>query len=474
MKLTLSLSIVLTGLTLTAGAVSITGDTWTVHFNLPDQDTSIGTSGDPEEWVIREALLKLINALQNGHKAALAVYSFSGDTIVAGAAGPIINAINSALDRGASVSFAVDPYVSTTTVYGGTNSLATLAARPVNPLILVKDDSTDSAVMHHKLGLFDYGGGNRQVFIASWNFTGGASSLQWNIALVASNAALYSIYTNEMAELLAGRFHDHAAKSHAHDGMIFRLDPDDAESWVRFAPYPESYGGNNAERDITNAIAQAQEQIVFALNKLTRATICSQLIAAANRGVLVHGVMPGSDTNPGGDSYSIYTNLLYSPLYTTTNRVHMLTAYAKADYTAVDSGETDLVHTKYMIIDPFAENPMLIHGSANWTATALVYTNGNDENVNFIRNAKVARAFYAHFKRVTGAFMNEDDFWCEISSPQSVELWTTDTNRFVLQSANSPVSGWSNWTTNDGGRIGGQAFPSSPGTTNRVFRARRL
>ncbi|HNR94433.1 MAG TPA: phospholipase D-like domain-containing protein [Kiritimatiellia bacterium] len=452
----------------TAAADSISGGAWTVIFNLPDQTYS--TTSDPEEWAIRDALLDRINALQNGHQAALATYTFSAGTT----AGLILNAISAALARGASVSFVTDPYVDTAALFDGTNSLAILAARPVNPLVLVQDDSSDYPVMHHKLGLFDYGGTNRQVFAASWNFTTAAGSAQWNIALLAQNPLLYSIYTNEMRELLAGRFHDHSTKSHAHDGMTFRLDPGDEESWVRFAPYPESYGGNNAARDITNAIAQAQEQIVFTLNKLTLSSIAQQLIAAADRGVRIHGVMPRSDTDPGEDSRSIYTNLLYAPNYATTNRVHMLTAYSKEDYSALDSGESDLIHSKYMVIDPFGENPMLIHGSANWTATALVYTNGNDENVMFIRNAKAARAFYAHFKRVTGAFMNEGDFWCEISSPQSVEFWTTDTNRFVLETAASPSLPWASWKTNDGGRIGMQLFTNSPPDGVKIFRARRL
>lgn len=460
---------ILLGLPAAASADSFTGGAWTVYFNLPDQNYSSTT--DPVEWAIRDALLDRIDALQNSHKAALATYTFSAGTT----AGLILNAISAALARGAAVSFVTDPGVDTSYLYDGTNSLSILAARPVNPLVLVQDDSVDYPVMHHKLGLFDYGGSNRQVFAASWNFTTAASSVQWNIALLARNSALYSIYTNEMRELLAGRFHDHVTKSHAHDGMTFRLDPGDAESWVRFGPYPESYGGNNAARDITNAIAQAQDQIVFTLNKFTLDSIARQLMAAADRGVRIHGVMPKSDTATTNDaSHSIYTNLLHAPNYATTSRVHMLTAYAKADYSAVDTGHVDLIHAKYMVIDPFGENPMLIHGSANWTATALVYTNGNDENVMFIRNAKAARAFYSHFKRVTGAFRDQPDFWCELSSPREVQLWTTDTNRFALETTVSPSLPWSSWKTNEGGRIGGQVFTNSLPDGVKMFRAKRL
>jgi hypothetical protein len=71
-------------------------------------------------------------------------------------------------------------------------------------------------------------------------FTGGASSSQWNLALELRHPALFAAYTNEMREMLEGRFHDHPEKSHAHDGTSFTLPGSWRAGWARFGPYSTS------------------------------------------------------------------------------------------------------------------------------------------------------------------------------------------------------------------------------------------
>ncbi|MBC8206632.1 MAG: lamin tail domain-containing protein [Kiritimatiellales bacterium] len=366
----------------------LTSTPWNVFYNLPYQSNS--GSDYPGQFVIRDVLTDRIDALQNGDSAILSTFTFSAEY----GAGTIMNAMSDALDRGALISFVADGDISLGTVYGGTNSLLDLSTRTVNPLMLSVDGST-SGIMHDKLGLFDYGGSNQWVFIASWNFTLAASADQWNIALEARSPSLYSIYISEAAELLAGRFHDDPAKSHAHDGSTFSLDGSWGTNFVRFAPYPDDTpGGNNAETDIINLIDQAQSNIVFALNKFNRPLIRDALISAANRGADIKGVMPRSDTDPGGVSDDVYNAL--------TNYVEFLPAYAEADYSVLDGGESDLIHAKYMVIDPQSTNAVVIHGSANWTAEALVNDNDNDENTVILRHNGIAEAFYDHFQRITG------------------------------------------------------------------------
>lgn len=458
-----------------ARAVTVREDGWAVHYNFPDQDTFAASSGNPNEWAIRDALLARINALTNGQEGFLSTYTFSGDSTCCGAAGPILTAVNGALNRGATMHMVIDNSVSKSTTYGS-YSLNDLTNRVVNPLDL-EEESDPGGIMHHKLGLFDYGPSNRWVFVASWNFTGGASSLQWNIGLEVRDNAMYAAYKAEFAEFLAGRFHDNPAKSHAHDRSTYSIPGAWGTNVVRFGPYPTSAtGGNNALTDVTNAIRQAKHEIVFALNKLTRTTIRDQLIAAANRGVAVYGSMPRSDTDPGGDSDAIYSALTNSANYTTTNVVHMLRAFAMADWSALDAGESELIHAKYMVIDPFGANPLLIHGSANWTASALSFTNTNDENINFIRHRDIARIFYADFKRITGAFQQRNDFWWDISGTSTAivtRLWATDTNSVVGQTATNLSGPWAAQWTNATGVVGYTTRTNLPGAPPTFFRALR-
>ncbi len=55
--------------------------------------------------------------------------------------------------------------------------------------------------------------------------------------------------------------------------------------------------------------------------------------------------------------------------------------------------------------------PVLIHGSANFSFSALQSENSNDENILFLRHRELARVLYGHFKRATGLWQRRDDFW---------------------------------------------------------------
>lgn len=457
-------------LALRANAASVTGADWRVHFNGPDQ---VASTVGPDEYVIRDALAARLDALQSGQRGWLATYTCSGSNLVTGGAGSIVKAMEDALNRGAILSFVADKGVDLNARLGGSNTLAGLAGRPVNPLQLVQDDSA-SGIMHDKLGLFDYGGTNRWVFVTSWNFTGGASINQWNIALELRNTALFNAYSNEFAELLAGRFHDHADKSHAHNETAFALQEAGTGSFVRFSPHPSSGdGGNHAARDITNWVGGARRQIVFALNQITHGTVATSLVRAADRGVLVHGVMPRSDTDPGETSAALYSFMTNTASYATTNRIHFLPAYTRPDGATNDTGQADLVHAKWIVIDPFGEQPALIHGSANWTFSALQSSNFNDENLIFLRHRDIARTFYAHFKHITGAFTNSADFWVDIADAGG-RLWAAETGRvYNVEWAPDPTGPWTNSPQAVTGRLGAVAFPIDPGSSARVYRATR-
>ncbi len=411
---------------------SYTGATWAVHFNLPDQTTSAGSIG-PDEFVIRNALLARIDALASNDWGCLATFTFSGNSAAGGAAGPILNAVSNALARGARMAFVVDNGVDVTSNFWPGVSLLSLSTRAGNKLELSRAPA-DSGIMHDKVGLFWHRASQKAwVMAGSWNFTGGASSQQWNILTEIQNNALGGAYSNEMRELLSGRFHSNTNKSHAHDGTRFLAADMTNDGWVRFAPYPDGkYGGTNALTDITNAIDSAQEEIFFGLNKLSRLQVADALIRACNRGVVVHGVIPKSDRSlPGQDSYEVYQTLLNSTNYTTRNRVRMYEAYYDAARTRYDNNNRDLVHAKYMVIDPRGARPLVIQGSANWTASALVLTSSNDENVQFLPSRLMAEAFRMHFAAMTDGM----EPWCALrlaGTATWMDYWLPESLPFEL------------------------------------------
>jgi hypothetical protein len=388
-------------LALAAGAahgVTVAGTDWRVVYNLPDQTTS-PNSVSADEFVIRDAWLARINALKSNDWACLSTYTFSGNSEKSGAAGPILAAVSNALARGAKVGFVVGSGVNTASNFWPGVSLDSLSKRKGNALKLKKAPS--GGIMHHKMGVFSYKNPKEAwVLTGSWNFTGGASSQQWNVLTEIRNAQLAAACSNELAQLLKGVFHANSNK--VHYAATFAVDGVGGNS-VRFAPQPDGkYGGDNVLTDITNAIAGAKSEIFFGLNKLTRGDVVDQLIAACDRGVTVHGAVPLSDcADSTKDSWEMVQRLKNPAEYKTANRVRLYLAWREGGRETHDARQADLIHTKYMVIDPWGDKPLVIQGSANWTASALVLTSSNDENVQFLRVPGIAKAFAEQFGRMT-------------------------------------------------------------------------
>lgn len=454
------LLIVLTLAVPSSPALTVTGTEWAVHFNLPDQSTSFGTA-TPEEFTLRDVLVSRLNALRTNQMATLATYTFSGSNTTVGAAGPILNAMEAALNTGALVRMVVDGGITISTRNGGSNSLAGLAARAVNPLILVAGPAS-GGIMHHKLGLFDYGPTNRVVLLGSWNFTAAACSQQWNIMLEARNPELYAAYSNEVAELLAGRFFSNTNKSHAHDRSSFTIPGSWQPGWVRFSPYTNSSpSGGNALTDITNLIRQAESQIVFALNSLTRMQVATQLVQACDRGVRVEGVFPLGEITPSTlNTYPAYSYLTNAANYATTNRAVMRTAWAKADFATAETGQSDVVHAKWMVLDPFGARPVVMAGSANWTSAALQDTGSNDENLAFIFHAEIARAFYLHYRWLTAPQLMMP--WPDVWMTRGDAIWLTLTSTPVLAWSPAVTGTWSTLHPFTNGWATEQRDPTQP------------
>ena len=461
-----------------AGADSYTGATWAVHFNRPDQTTSPASIG-AAEFAIRDALVARIDALEDGDWACLATYTFSGTSSNAGAAGPILAAVSNALARGAKMGFVVDNGVDVGSNYWPGVSLSGLAARPGNPLELSRAPAA-AGIMHDKIGVFWYGRSPAEgwVLAGSWNFTAAASSQQWNIFTEIQNGALAAAYSNEMREMLSGRFHSSTNKSHAHDATPFRLAGMDRDGWVRFAPYPDGkYGGTNALTDVVAAIDAAREEIFFGLNKLTRQGVVDALVRACDRGVVVHGTIPRSDRDlPGDDSYATYQALVNPTNYATRNRARMYEAYYDAARTRSDGGSADLVHAKYMAIDPRGTNPIVVQGSANWTASALVLTSSNDENVQFLPHAGIAEAFAAQFAAMTDGLKP----WCALRTAGTsawIDYWLPDDLAHELvftADLSAGISAWTNRAAALPAVRGTNSVPLSRDAARRFFRVRPI
>lgn len=382
-----------------AAAQLVEGPDWIVAYSLPSQTLKAKWSG---EYAVSDLLVEQVGRLRKGDRAELATFTFSGDSPRTGGAAPLLKALDKALGRGAAIHFVADSGIQLTNTFLWGLSLEGLARRPYNPLEL--SVSPAKPLMHHKAALFDFGGDDKWVFVGSGNFTSAAHNRQWNVGLLIRNSALHAAYAAEMDEFRAGRFG--AAKGRGHDGAVFRLADAWGECWVRFGPpLPATNGGVNAEAQIRELIHGAEEEIFFAMHRFNRPSLRRALVAAADRGVRVRGVIPVSDRGNARGAVSRGTVEFFADPanYQTTNRVVLLPARVRATGAGWDAGEADLVHLKYVIIDPNGSKPVAVHGAANWTEAGLSKPDGNDESILFLRHGGIAQAFLEQFRRMTEA-----------------------------------------------------------------------
>jgi len=376
---------------------------WRVYFNVPD---GTGASASGDDHIIRDALLSHVAQLDTGHTGILATFTFSGDTDANGYAGPLLKAMSNAVERGATLFFVADKGVNVSNNFSTGTSLTQLNA---NANFTLSHDDSANGIVHHKFGLFDHGTDNRWVFTGSENFTG-AGSFQWNVAFDIRDDEIYSHFLEEATNLIAGVFHDDPNKSHNHHGQEFSMLASWSSNTVKFAPVPDTtIGGDNLERDITNLIRSAQSQIVIAVTELTRDVIADALIDAAdaNQRLRVDIALPEFQTT-NGFTASIFSKLTNTANYAGTNIAHFHRAFTDDGFNSRDAGDdSDLVHAKYMVVDPLSEEPVVFHGSGNWSLSALRDDDENDENWVVVRNKGVARRFFEQFRTMTGLFQSD-------------------------------------------------------------------
>ncbi len=252
------------------------------------------------------------------------------------------------------------------------------------------------------------------IFTGSANFTAGAHTFQWNSAVEIKSVQLFNRYASEAAQLHGspavngdGLWHNNPLKAKTFDlppsGPGISFDSGNGTAWVMFSPSDDNTtpNGDNPASFIANAISNATSSVVLALNKLgdfSSALLPNAIISAANNGAEVHIVMPQSDiTSFSAAAWAILNNPANysSPAAFANMNFYVADEVAGGPLNPDTGSVTDLVHTKYCVIDGFTT----ITGSANWTAQAtrntVASTNQNDENMLFINHSQIA---YQHLR----------------------------------------------------------------------------
>jgi phosphatidylserine/phosphatidylglycerophosphate/cardiolipin synthase-like enzyme len=390
---------------------AIASQAFAEHFNN-EAPKNINDPADPEVvWLSRgllEACLKYIDETDLGDALRVAAYEFTYP--------PILDALKKAIGRGIDVKII---YHDTTKEKGGPNEAAmTTAGLPINDQKITFRRS-QTKIPHNKFIIRLKGGTDPvEVWTGSTNFTPSGFLGQTNVGHRVADVETAKQYLALWKALKTDPDRDTARAA------AEKLTPDPAEviaskSIVRlFSPRAKStmldwYGRRmlNAANSVwftaafgvtaklVPPIAQARDQMRFVLME--------KPATAANKKALTkdytHVIL--SYGTPLGELYTMKNG---KPTARRPIKEFALDKWYFEEelYRPNNDGFVFFVHTKFLLIDPLSDDPLVCTGSANFSPDSLT---ANDENMLLIRgDTRVADIYVTEFDRVFRHFYFRD------------------------------------------------------------------
>jgi hypothetical protein len=334
------------------------------------------------KWLSRgleEALLAFIGqAHERGTALRAAVYEFQHERV--------LRALRIAIDAGADVKIVYDakPRSKDTT---DRKNLAAIRKAGLADHVLPR---TNTQIAHNKFIVFLRDGRPEQVWTGSTNITEGALFGHWNVGHLVRDrriAAAYLDYWHELSgdpprrqlrEFCDGAVNPPSGRPRPRRTAAFspRSKMDALRWYVRMAE------GASSSLFLTAAFGLgAQMESIFA----GRRDFLRYLLLDTERGN-IQAVRrdPGNMVVAGGRIGEAGWRQWVQESLTGLN------------------GHVQYIHTKYMLIDPLSDDPVVITGSANWSENS---STKNDENMLVIRgDTRVADVYLGEFMRLFNHF----------------------------------------------------------------------
>jgi phosphatidylserine/phosphatidylglycerophosphate/cardiolipin synthase-like enzyme len=328
------------------------GGWWQVFFTDPR------TVSDPANirGSVAEQLVRRIDEAQSS--VHIAAFEFD--------LAPVADALIAAHERGVEVKWITDDENGIETdEEEGRNLFPTLERAGVE----VKDDGR-SGLMHNKFWIFD----DRTVWTGSYNATANGTFRNNNNVLVINSPEVAAIYEREFHELWDGAFGPTSPSTVDEQGIHI----DDSSLQILFA------AEDGVVRHLIRLIEGAQDSIRFMAFSFTHDELAEALIARADVGVEVKGILEtrGSETE-----------------YSELKRLYCAGLPVRQD------GNPGALHHKVLITD----DEIVVTGSLNFSASA---DETNDENVLVVGNTGIAAQYSEEFERR----------WAEANDPDAGDV----------------------------------------------------
>lgn len=398
---------------------------------------NIDDPNDPAvKWLSRgllEACLGYINETKKGDALRVAAYEFTYP--------PILNALKALIDKGIDVQIVYHDTTKERKTKQLNETAMKKAGLPVNDR-RITFRRTKTKIPHNKF-IVRLKGGNRpvEVWTGSTNFTRSGFLGQTNVGHRVADVATAKQYLTYWNALKADPTRDKARKA------VMALTPSPQEvippnSSVRlFSPRPKSemlewYGRRMIDAansvwftaafgvtaKLVPSLAKARNQMRFVLMEKPATAINRKALTADYAHIVL------SYGTPLGQLYKMKDGkpTARRPI---ANFALDKWFFKEELYRPKNDGFVFFVHTKFLLIDPLSDDPLVCSGSANFSPPSLL---ANDENMMLIRgDTRIADIYMTEFDRIfrhfyfrnianelarkgrnaTAAFLDESDIW---------------------------------------------------------------
>lgn len=353
-------------------------------------------------WLSRgasEAILAFVDRARGaGHALRVAAYEFRLPAVAA--------ALKAAKDRGVDVKVIYDgnnnPPDENGNVFPRDDNRKTAAAVKVKSLCkerLTRDDVKSPPISHHKFIVHLEGGEAKAVLTGSTNFSKGGVFGQSNVVHIVESSQTATKYLR-CWDLIASN-PDHADLKDELDGLNdipTNLPPTGTN--CLFSPQ----GSLNAlawyaklAKESTGALMMT---FAFGMNDLFKEAYRSGsagLRYALMEKLLAPGVRKENKAAAEAEMFAIRRQVANRFAVGNTIRTNAFDRWLHEKLTGLNS-HVQYIHTKFMLVDPLGDDPIVITGSANFSGAS---TTDNDENMIIIRgNERVADIYVGEFMRL--------------------------------------------------------------------------
>lgn len=245
-------------------------------------------------------------------------------------------------------------------------------------------------IMHDKFMVVD----DRFVFASTANWSDSDLFQNSNNFAMIDSPPIAADFTAEHQQMFQGLFSNN--KIAIDNGRVYQLGDTEVEVW--FSPNEDAMGR------ILELVDAAQESVRFTIFAMTKDQLGSALIRKhqelVDKGIVeegdietgVVGVIDQSQLHSNGQYHEAFRLLgAEIPLRLDGNNAESL----PGDYQA-GGGR---LHSKTMVIDPDGENPIVISGSFNWSASA---SQSNDEYLMVFHGKRIAQLYKEYFAYLYG------------------------------------------------------------------------